>query len=248
VAERYVLDIGQVAVARADISPGIDVLDVATGTGNAAIPAAQSGARVTGLDFAPELLSVARERAGQADVEIDWVEGDAEALPFGDDSYDRVLSVLGVQFAPRHEVVAAELARVLRPGGSIVLCSWTPGSLIGEILRTVGGRMPKPPEGVSPPPLWGDADHVSGLFAGTGLAFAFESHSVDFVEASPAGFVDYMADQYGPLHTARKKLGADGWNALRDELVAVCERRNVAGAGGFRAPSEYLVAVSGSGA
>ena len=123
VAEAFVQDVGATAVAAARITPGIEVLDVATGTGNAAIPAALAGARVTGLDLVPGLLDTGAERAAKAGVSIDWVEGDAEALPFPDERFDTVLSVLGVQFAPRHEVTAAELVRVTRPGGRIVLAN-----------------------------------------------------------------------------------------------------------------------------
>jgi len=154
-----------------------------------------------------------------------------------------VLSVVGVQFAPRHGLTASELARVTRPGGRIVLCSWTPGGFIGQVLKTVGPRMPKPPEGASPPPLWGVEEHVDRLFAGTGVELEFERRTTPFEYDSAEGFVDYLADVYGPMLKAREKLSPDGqWEDLRSDLVALCERSNVA-ADGFRADSEYLVAV-----
>jgi SAM-dependent methyltransferase len=134
------------------IEPGQAVLDVATGTGNVALRAAALGAEVTGLDLVPDLLDIARSRD---DGRIAWIEGDAEALPFEDARFDRVLSVVGIQFAPRHQVVADELVRVCRPGGAIGLVNWTPEGLIGRMFKILGRYMPKPPEFASPPPLWG---------------------------------------------------------------------------------------------
>lgn len=244
VAEAFVSDVGEAAVAKAAIVPGTEVLDVATGSGNAAIPAALAGGRVTGLDLVPELLDVGRERAGEAGVEIEWVEGDAEALPFADERFDTVLSVLGVQFAPRHEVTARELARVLRRGGTLVLASWTPGGFIGRLFRTIAPYVPKPPAGATPAPRYGDADHVRALFGETGVALTFETRSATFWGGSPAAFVDYMADHYGPVLKARARLAAEGrWDALHADLVSLCEQANVA-ENGFRAPSEYLLTLA----
>jgi SAM-dependent methyltransferase len=243
VADRYVGPLAEVAVERAGIEPGHHVLDIATGAGNAALIAARHGAAVTGLDLAPGLLATGELRARSVGLEVDWVEGDAEALPFADESFDRVLSVVGVQFAPRHEVAAAELARVLRPGGRVALTAWTPDSFIGKILRTVAPRMPKPPAGAYPPPLWGDEDHVADLLAGSIGPLELEIRATDFAHESEARFVDYMATHYGPLLKARERLEPLGeWDELRAELIAVCERFDRGEAGVFRAPSEYLVA------
>ena len=242
VADRFVLPLGQAALEAATLAPGTEVLDVAAGSGNPAIPAAQAGARVTALDLAPSLLEIGRRRAREAGVDVDFVEGDAEALPFDDESFDVALSVVGVQFAPRHKLTARELARVVRPGGRIVLCSWSPRGFIGQFLETVAPRMPKPPEGASPPPLWGDQTHVRELFAGTGVQFEFELRHTEFSHGSAPGFVDYMAYHYGPLLKARERLSQEGtWDELRRDLVALCDRFNVA-TDGFRAPSEYLLA------
>jgi SAM-dependent methyltransferase len=244
VADAFVTEVGRAAVAMAAIEPATDVLDVATGSGNAAIPAAAAGARVTGLDLVPELLDVGRERAREAGVEIDWVEGDAEALPFADGRFDTVLSVLGVQFAPRHEVTARELVRVLRPGGTLVLACWTPTGFIGRLFKTMAPYLPKPPAGVTPPPLYGDADHVRRLLADTGVEPAFETGWATFWADSPAGFVEFMADHYGPVLKARARLAAEGrWDALHADLVSLCEQANVA-ENGFRAPSEYLLTLA----
>jgi SAM-dependent methyltransferase len=242
VADRFVIPVGRAAIHAANLAPGTEVLDVAAGSGNPAIPAAQAGARVTALDLAPSLLEIGRRRARNAGVDIDWVEGDAEALPFDDESFDVALSVVGVQFAPRHELAARELARVVRPGGRIVLASWTPRGFIGQFLKTVAARMPKPPEGASSPPLWGHEAHVRKLFAEAGVQFEFELRYAEFSYRSAAGLVDYMAYHYGPLLKARERLTQEGtWDELRRELVALSERSNVF-MDGFCAPSEYLLA------
>ena len=145
---------------RITIVPGQDVLDVATGTGNVALRAAAAGAHVIGLDLAPELFVTARRRAAEYGVAVTWVEGDAEALPFDDASFDHVLSVFGVQFAPRHEVTAAELARVCRPGGHVGLINWTPDRPDRGALQD-HERLPAGAAGyASPPPLWGNEAHV----------------------------------------------------------------------------------------
>src|SRR5262245_51168612 len=139
-------------LGRVPVAEGQDVLDVAAGTGNAAIRAALSGADVVGLDLTPELFAVARRRAAMAGVYVDWVEGDAEALPFDDESFDVVLSVFGVQFAPRHRVVASELTRVCRPGGRIGVVNWTPQGFIGQFFKVMSAYLPAPPSYASSPP------------------------------------------------------------------------------------------------
>jgi 2-polyprenyl-3-methyl-5-hydroxy-6-metoxy-1,4-benzoquinol methylase len=134
---------------------GVRVLDVAAGTGNASIPAALAGAHVTAGDLTPELLDAGRARAAAAGVELDWVQADAERLPFDDASFDVVMSAIGVMFAPHHQLAADELVRVVRPGGTIGLLSWTPEGMIGSLFRTMGPFAPPPPPGAQPPPLWG---------------------------------------------------------------------------------------------
>ncbi len=245
VADRLVLEVGRRAVESAAIRPGEEVLDVATGTGSAAIPAAAAGGRVTGLDLVPELLDVARVRAAEAGVAVGWVTGDAEDLPFADASFDVVTSTLGVQFTPRHEVAAAELVRVCRPGGRIVLANWTPEGYIGRFFRTLAPYMPPPPAGVSPPPLWGSEDHVTRLFEGSGATLGFTRTTVDFRHDSPGAFVDFMAADYGPLVMARTALAAQGrWDDLRADLVALSREMDVAGDGAFLVPSEYVIVTA----
>ncbi len=244
VAEALVMELGPLIVDRIGVGPHDEVLDVATGTGNAALPAAATGAHVVGLDLTPELLRVARRRAGEAGLDIEWVEGDAEDLPFEDGRFDVVVSTLGVQFAPHHAQAARELARVCRPGGRIGLCNWTPQGFIGRFLATIGPYMPPPPEGVSPPPPWGSEDHVQELFAGTGVRVVFERRTVDFRHDTPASFVDFMATEYGPLIAARELLTTQGrWDELRAALIALCEEGDAGRDGTFLVPSEYLVVV-----
>jgi SAM-dependent methyltransferase len=158
-------------IALAQIEPGHAVLDVGTGTGNVALRAAELGAEVTGLDLVPDLLAIARARSDRS---IAWIEGDAEALPFADASFDRVLSVVGTQFAPRHQVVADELVRVCRSDGAIGLVNWTPEGLIGRMFKILGSYMPAPPAWASPPPLWGSEEHQRSLFAAHDVSLSFE--------------------------------------------------------------------------
>lgn len=231
-------------LARMDIRRGQDVLDVAAGTGNIAIRAAAAGARVVGLDLTPELLETARRRAGADHVTVDWVEGDAEDLPHREESFDRVLSAFGVQFAPRHRVVAHELARVCRPGGRIGLVNWTPEGLIGELFKIMGRYSPPLPEFASPPPLWGGESHVRQLFDGTGVELEFARGHNPWRFASAEAWVDFMETRYGPTLKARDRLVPQGrWADCRQEIVAMAERRNEATDGSLEMWAEYLVAV-----
>ena len=156
-----VSEVGRRAVELAAGEPGMTVLDAACGAGNAAIPAAQAGARVTGLDLSPDMLAIARERAADYMVEIDWVEGDVQAMPFADAGFDRVLSVFGHMFAPDHERTAAEMKRVLRPGGVIAVACWVPDGSIGRMFNVTAELLPPPPG--APPSLWGTEEHVRTL-------------------------------------------------------------------------------------
>jgi SAM-dependent methyltransferase len=239
----------------AAIAPGQEVLDVATGTGNAAIRAAAAGAQVVGLDLTPELLQTARRRGEQHGVVVEWVAGDAEDLPYDDDRFDRVLSIFGVQFAPRHAVVAQELVRVCRPGGRIVIVNWTPRGQIGELLKIIGRYMPPPPDYASPPPLWGSEDHVRELFAGHPVELGFARGHNPWRFDSAEHFVVFMETRYGPMLKARERLTAEGrWEECREEIVAMVERRNDAidggllmrggSIGGLVMNAEYLVVVA----
>jgi SAM-dependent methyltransferase len=231
-------------LGHAQLAPGQEVLDVATGTGNIALRAAATGAHVVGLDLTPELFTTARRRAHEEGVAVEWVQGDAEALPYADARFDRVLSAFGVQFAPRHEIVAHELVRVCRAGGRICLVNWTPQSQIGELLKIIGRYLPTPPDYASPPPLWGSEQHVRRLFAGSPLELTFARGHNPWRFGSAEHFVAFMETRYGPTIKARQRLTADGrWAHCRAEIVAMAERRNDATDGSLLMRAEYLITV-----
>ena len=230
---RGILEVGRAVVEAVAIRPGERVLDVACGTGNAAIPAALAGGRAIGLDLTPEMFPAAERRAADAGVDVDWVEGDAEALPFGDGSFDVALSTFGLMFAPRHRLAATEMARVVRDGGRIGLASWTPGGTVGHLFGVLEVHLPA----TDPSPLlWGGQDHVRDCFAGTGLDLHFQRRAlarnpeIDVEEA--AGF--YLAS-FGPLVRARQRLEPEGrWDAAAADLVPAIESM-------MRTPPEYLL-------
>lgn len=230
-------------VERVGVRPGEDVLDVACGTGNATIPAAQAGASTVGVDLTPELLERGRARADAAGVEIEWIEGDAEELPFADESFDVVLSTFGCMFAPRHETAARELARVLRPGGRLGLASWTPEGFVGDFFRALGAHLPPPPPFAAPSILWGDPGHVRTLFAGQGVELEFERDHVEFRFDSVAEAVESYETKFGPVIKAREHLASEGrWEAARADFVALYAR-HASESGSLSFPAEYLVAL-----
>ncbi len=225
--------------------PGEAMLDVATGTGNVAIPAAGMGAEVTGLDLTPKLLEIARGRAEDAGVEVSWVEGDAEALPFPDGSFDRVSSCFGVIFAPRHPLAAAELARVARPGARIAVTAWTPEGLTGQFFKAAAAFAPPPPPELETPLQWGEEDHVRSLFEPAGANVACERRTVTFIHDSPESWFEYQARTLGPMVMARAALEPQGrWQDLRGQMIDFYTRANEASDGSFRAPAEYLLTVA----
>ena len=233
----HVTGVGETCVERADIEAGMEVLDVACGSGNATIPAARLGARVTGLDFQPDLMEAARARAAEAGVEVEWVEADAQELPFEDASFDRVISALGHMFAPDHARTAVEMKRVTRPDGRISICCWTPEGAIGGMLRTVGKLLPPPP-GASSPLLWGTEDHVRELLGDAD----FERREVEWRDSSVANYADFMLETYGPLLNAQEALGERSAE-LREELIRFFEAENLESDGTLRFRGEYLSAV-----
>src|SRR6476619_1084035 len=166
VATDVVSELGPTIVDAAGITPGTRVLDVAAGSGNASLPAAAAGGQVVASDLTPELLEIGRHRAAGQGLDIEWVEADAEHLPFDDGDFDTVLSCVGVMFAPFHQPVADELVRVTKPGGRIALVNWTPEGFIGQLFAAMKPFAAAPPPGATPGPLWGDPDHVRTLFDG----------------------------------------------------------------------------------
>jgi SAM-dependent methyltransferase len=235
IAQKQLWPLGERIVRRIGVAPGEDVLDVGCGTGNAALRAAQAGGRVTGVDLTPELLEEARRLAADAGHDIEYLEGDAEALPVADESFDVVVSVMGVMFAPRHRVAAAELARVLRPGGRLCVTGWSPDGEIGKLFKTLGSHLPDPPPIAEPPLLWGVEAHVRELFAGTGIALEFEQAFSEFAEfGSIDQEIDFTLASFGPLIMARRMLEPQGrWEPLLADLRRTVEARS--------GPAEYLL-------
>ncbi|MDS1272306.1 methyltransferase domain-containing protein [Lipingzhangella sp. LS1_29] len=234
-------DLGAQLAHQLTITPGERVVDVACGTGNAAIPAARAGGRVTGVDLTPEMLAVARQRAEAAGVTVDWVEGDAESLPLRDAEADVVLSTFGCMFAPRHEVVAEEIARVLAPGGRIGLCVWAPDGVFGEFFRIVAGYLPPDPEFVDPPLAWGDEHRVRELFEGTGITPVFERASWRIIHPSVEAAIACYTDNLGPVTKARELTTANGsWPGLHADLAALFHR-HAEDDGRVVLPATYLV-------
>jgi SAM-dependent methyltransferase len=231
-------------VEHVGVTPGVELLDVATGSGNVALRAAAAGARVTGLDLTPALLEVARRRAAEAGAEIEFVEGDAEQLPFADGSFDRVTSCFGVMFAPRQQLAASELVRVARPGGAIAVTAWTPEGVVGQNFRTVSGHMPPPPPELKPPVTWGQEDHVRSLFADSGAEVSCELLTVEFRAESAPAFFEEDERLLGPTVMAKAALEAQGrYDALREDMLALYDRVNEADDGSFRANAEYLLTI-----
>jgi len=237
-----VQDIADEVVEHVDAGEGDDFLDVATGSGNAAIAAARRGARVTGLDLVPELIDAARARFAAESLEAELVVGNAEELPFEDASFDRVTSIFGVMFAPRHQMAADELVRVVRPGAKIAVAAWTPEGMNGEMFKTIGEHMPPPPEGFVPPAMWGTEGHVRDLFSGAGLEVGFEKRMAEIEWDSVEDWMDHCERNLGPIVMAKAALEPQGrWEAARADLVALEERYNEADDDSMRARAEYLL-------
>jgi ubiquinone/menaquinone biosynthesis C-methylase UbiE len=237
-AAEKISGVGVHVVEAVGLEPGMEVLDVACGTGNATIPAARSGAQVTGLDFAPALLAIARERAADAMVEIEWVEGDPQDMPFEDVSFDRVISTFGHMFAADHIRTATEMRRVCRSGGAIGVCSWTPDGAIGRMFGMIARLLPPPPEG-QPPLLWGTEEHVRELL---GKNAQFERREVEWRDPSVESCADFMLESFGPLLNAQEVLGERA-DELRTAYVSFLSGENLESDGTLRFRGEYLAAV-----
>ena len=230
-------------VEAADLAAGSHVLDVATGSGNAALAAARTGAEVIGVDYVGSLLNRGRVRAAAEGLPVEFKEGDAEDLPFEDASFDAVLSVVGVMFTPDQEKAAAELLRVCRSGGTIALANWTPSSFVGDMFRTVAAYAP-PPAGVKPPGLWGTEERLRELF-GDGVAdIRISRRTFVFRFRSAAGFTEFFRINYGPVRKAFEGLDESDQKRLWDDLVALAQVRNRAPGEAVAIPSDYLEVIA----
>lgn len=221
-------DMGRDLVAAADVRPGQRVLDVGAGTGNAAIPAARSGARVIALDVTPELLEVGRRAAGE--LPIEWVQGDATKLPYASGEFDVVLSAVGAMFAGDQPATARELVRVCRPGGLVAMANWTPDGGVGRFFALLSRYRSAPPEG-PPPTRWGDPGEVRSLFPGLPV-----STSQRVVEYGFTGTPDALAALYrssfAPVIATRAALDGDDRAAFDRDLVSLLDAENRGPRGG----------------
>jgi ubiquinone/menaquinone biosynthesis C-methylase UbiE len=225
-----------------DLQAGWSVLDVATGSGNAAIAAARCGCDAVGIDYVPALLARGRRRVEAEGLPVELIEGDAEAIPFPDERFDAVLSVFGSMFAPDHERAAAELLRVCRTGGRIGLASWTPDGFIGEMFRVVAAHVPPPP-GVASPLLWGSKSYVGELFGEEIESIASRERTFTFRFRSAEAFVDYFRAYYGPTLKAFETVGDAGADALYADLVDLVRRHTRTSTGPVAIRSTYLETV-----
>jgi SAM-dependent methyltransferase len=230
-------------INRLQLKPGAMVLDVACGTGNLSVPAARAGAVVTGVDIAPNLLATARERALVEDVQIQFDEGDAEALPYADASFDEVVTMFGAMFAPRPDLVAAELARVCRVGGRLAMANWTPSGFIGQLFKITSRHVPPAP--MPSPLLWGDEATVRERLRHGFINLQFNRRDLimAFPMAPPAA-VEFFRTWYGPTRRAFAALDISGQAALRHDLERLWTINNLTGNGTTRIAAEYLEVIA----
>jgi SAM-dependent methyltransferase len=236
----YLLNGALEFLERSDIPAGAEVVDVACGAGQTAIPMARNGSHVTGLDLAGNLIEEAKRRAAAEGLHVHFDEGDAEALPYEDESFDVAFSLIGAMFAPQPHIVAAELARVTRPGGRIIMGNWTPQGFVGQMFKTMGAHVP-PPQGVPAPSLWGDEATVRERLGDYVSSLTLTRHLYPFkYPFSVAEVVEFFFENYGPTNRAFASLDADKQAALRHDLEQLWAKHNLATDGTVFVESEYL--------
>jgi ubiquinone/menaquinone biosynthesis C-methylase UbiE len=245
-ATETVWELGPRLVDAAGITAGQRVLDVACGTGNVAIRAAEAGARVIASDLTPEHFEAGRNEAHQRGVELHWVEADAEDLPFADGEFDVVTSSLGAIFAPAHQRVADELLRVCRPGGTIAMLNFTPDGLAADFFGTLEPYMPPPPPGALPPLLWGSEDHVRGLFGDRVASLEMTRDTYAERAASPSKYVELFMQAFGPAVAIRAGLDNEPERAAFDrdflDFATRADTSEPGGAAQYR--YEYLLVIA----
>jgi ubiquinone/menaquinone biosynthesis C-methylase UbiE len=227
-----------------DVIPGRRLLDVACGAGNGAIAACRRNVEAVGLDYVPALLDRARERAAAEDFEIEFVEGDAQALPFEDGAFDYVMSTFGAMFAPDQEKTAAELLRVCRSGGKIGMANWPPRGLVGGGFFKVTAQHAPPPPGVEPPVRWGTEERMRELFGDGVSELTANVRHWNFRYPSPEGWLEFFRTFFGPMVTAFERVGEEGAPALERDLLEVAREANRAGEDALIAPAEYVEVVA----
>jgi ubiquinone/menaquinone biosynthesis C-methylase UbiE len=246
-ARNTIWEIGPILVEACGIGAGQRVLDVAAGTGNVAIRAAATGAQVVASDVTPQHFAAGRREAAAAGVEVEWVEGDAQALPFDDAEFDVVASCFGAIFAPDHRAVADELVRVCRPGGTIGLTAFTPEGVGGDFFDLFGRYAPPPPPGAEPPILWGRPEHVRGLLADRVAGLELRQGSYIERAANPRAYRDFFLETFGPAVAIAASLAdqPDGAAAFDREFLDFAERSNRGGPGGpAEYPYDYLLVIA----
>jgi SAM-dependent methyltransferase len=234
--------VGEQLCEALDLRSGQKVLDVAAGNGNASLAAARRWCDVVSTDYVPSLLARGQTRAAAECLSIRFEEADAEALPFGDASFDAVLSTFGVMFTPNQDLAAAELVRVCRTGGKIGLANWTPEGFIGQLFKTLGKYLP-PPAGAKSPALWGTEARIREMFGASAKSINIERRNFVFRYRSPEHFLEVFKNYYGPMLKAFAALDAANQQGLQNDLLALIARLNRAEDGTVVVPSEYLEIV-----
>lgn len=243
VAARIVLTAENLCEA-ADLQAGWRVLDVATGSGNAALAAARRGCRAVGIDYVPALLERARLRAQAEPLAVQFVEADAEELPFQDESFDAVTSIYGVMFAPNHRRAASEIARVCKPGGVIALASWTPEGFIGDTFRVISRYIPAV-LGLTPPIKWGSEAYLGELFAGHAATITSRVRTHIFRFPSAEANVQFFRTYYGPTIKLFESVDESERPQLARELADLARQydRNGNTGGPIAIRADYLESV-----
>jgi 2-polyprenyl-6-hydroxyphenyl methylase/3-demethylubiquinone-9 3-methyltransferase len=245
-AKATIWDLGPILVEACGISPGQRVLDVAAGTGNTAIRAARTGARVVAADLTPENFEAGRREARAQGVELEWVEADAEILPFPDEDFDVVTTSFGAMFAPNHQAVADQLLRVCRPGGTIGMLNFTPEGLAADLFGLLAPYAPPPPPGALPPVLWGSEGHVRKLF---GDRVSLDMRRMEYIEqaASPEAYYELFRKTFGPVVAIYASLAdqAERTATLDRAFLDFVTRANRGPRGGpARYCYEYLLVIA----
>lgn len=246
-ATSTVWPLGPVLVKACGISAHQRVLDVAAGSGNVAIRAAQTGAAVVALDVTAENFDAGRRAASDAGVDLEWRQGDAQSLPFTDGEFDVVTSCFGAMFAPDHRAVASELLRVCRPGGPIGMMNFTPDGAGGDFFRLLGPYMPPPPPGAPPPLLWGSENHVRDLFGDNVKSLKMTRHEYFEMASSSREYLELFKHTFGPMVAVFASLRGQPARAaeLEAAFLQFVERWNRGGRGGrVQVPYEYLLVVA----
>ena len=238
----FIWDAGTAAAEASQCGPGDRVLDIAAGSGNAAIQAAMRGADVVASDLTPELFEPGRRRAADNGVELEWVEADAEALPFENRSFDAAISTFGIMFAPQQSVAAAELARVVKPGGRIALCSWKPVGFVGEMFQTIASFLNPPPPPEGPPVRWGTDEGAHALLDDAFEIDCEERTLLQRYDGPVDEMTDYFMDRFGPMVMARRALEPAGrWDEFLQTYRELTHRWNEGGDDSAALPAAYLL-------